>query len=59
VFVRYEVLFQVAWVLGAFAPVWFPISFRLGVVVLAVFYGALATVYVVRVRRRLAGAAPD
>jgi hypothetical protein len=59
VFVRYEVVFQVAWVLGAFAPVWFPISFRLGVVLLAVFYGALAAVYVVRVRRRLAGGTAD
>jgi hypothetical protein len=58
VFVRYEVLFQVAWVLGAFVPVWLPITFRLGVVALALFYGALAAVYIVRVRRRLAGAAP-
>jgi hypothetical protein len=59
VFVRYEALFQVAWVLGAFAPVLLPISFRQGVIVLAVFYGVLAAVYVMRVRRRLAGAAPD
>jgi MFS family permease len=59
VFVRYEVLFQVAWVLGAFVPVWLPISFRLGVVVLAAFYGVLAAIYVVRVRRRLAGGTSD
>src|SRR6185503_20024442 len=58
VFVRYEALFQVAWVLGAFAPVLLPISFRQGVIVLAVFYVVLAGVYVMRVRRRLAGAAP-
>jgi hypothetical protein len=59
VFVRYEVLFQVAWVLGAFVPVWLPIPFRLGVAILALFYGALAAIYVVRVRRRPAGTAPD
>ena len=41
VFVRYEVLFQVAWVLGAFVPVLLPISFRTGVLVLALFYGTL------------------
>jgi len=59
VFVRYEVLFQVAWVLGAFAPVVLPISFRQGVIVLALFYGALATIYIVRARRRLAGSTSD
>ncbi len=58
VFVRYEVLFQVAWVAGAFVPVWLPISFRSGVLLLAVFYGGLAAVYVVR-RRNLGAAAPD
>ncbi len=55
VFVRYEALFQVAWVLGAFVPVLLPISFRQGVIVLALFYTVLALVYVVRVRRRLNG----
>ena len=48
VFVRYEVLFQIAWVIGAFLPVWLPISFRSGVLVLALFYGGLAAAYVVR-----------
>ena len=58
VFVRYEVLFQIAWVIGAFLPVWLPISFRSGVLVLALFYGGLAAAYVVR--RRAAGTtAPD
>jgi hypothetical protein len=58
VFVRYEVLFQVAWVIGAFLPVWLPISFRSGVLLLALFYGGLAAAYVVR--RRAAGTtAPD
>ena len=52
VFVRYEVLFQVAWVLGAFVPVLLPIPFRTGVLVLALFYGTLAAVYVWRLRRR-------
>ncbi|MEP6758892.1 MAG: MFS transporter [Actinomycetota bacterium] len=52
VFVRYEVLFQVAWVLGAFLPVLLPIPFRTGVVLLALFYGTLAAVYVWRLRRR-------
>jgi MFS family permease len=58
VFVRYEVVFQVAWVLGAFAPVLVPISFRTGMVVLALFYGVLAAVYLVRLRRRRQGKAP-
>ena len=45
VFVRYEVLFQLAWVAGAFVPVLLPISFRLGILLLAVFYGGLAFAY--------------
>ena len=57
-FVRYEVLFQVAWVIGAFIPVWLSITFRTGVLLLALFYGALAVVYVVR-RRQLGATAPD
>ena len=52
VFVRYEVLFQGAWVAGAFVPVLLPISFRQGMVVLTLFYGALAGTYVWRVRTR-------
>ena len=41
VFVRYEVLFQLAWVVGAFVPVLLPIAFRHGILVLAAFYGPL------------------
>jgi len=51
VFVRYEVQFQVAWVVGAFIPALLPVSLRLGVVFLAVFYGALAAAYGWRHRR--------
>jgi hypothetical protein len=58
VFVRYEVVFQVSWVLGAFVPVLIPISFRTGVLVLALFYGTLATVYFVRLQRRRGRAVP-
>jgi hypothetical protein len=52
VFVRYEVLFQAAWVAGAFLPVLLPISFRQGMVLLTVFYGTLAAIYVWRARLR-------
>jgi hypothetical protein len=52
VFVRYEVLFQVAWVAGAFLPALLPIDFRTGILILAAFYGALAVVSVVRARGR-------
>jgi len=59
VFVRYEVLFQGAWVAGAFVPVLLPISFRQGMVVLTLFYGALAGTYVWRVRTRRRVLRPD
>jgi hypothetical protein len=52
VFVRYEVLFQAAWVAGAFVPVLLPISFRQGMVLLTLFYGTLVAIYVWRARRR-------
>jgi hypothetical protein len=45
VFVRYEVVYQVAWVGGAFVPALLPISFRLGIALLALFYGVLAGIY--------------
>jgi hypothetical protein len=48
VFVRYEVVFQLAWVLGAFIPAVIPIDFRAGVLILAVFYLALGLWYVLR-----------
>ena len=51
VFVRYEVLFQAAWVAGAFIPVLLPISFRQGMVLLTLFYGTLVGIYVWRGRR--------
>jgi len=58
VFVRYEVVFQVAWVLGAFVPVLLPIPFRTGMLILALFYGALGGVYFVRLRQRRRNAPP-
>jgi hypothetical protein len=51
VFVRYEVLLQVAWVIGAFIPVLIPIGFRQGMALLAVFYGLLAVAHAVLHRR--------
>nr|MBA3690038.1 hypothetical protein [Actinomycetota bacterium] len=51
VFVRYEVLFQLAWVAGAFLPAVLPIEFRTGILILAGFYLVLAAVYYVRQRR--------
>lgn len=59
VFVRYEVLFQAAWVAGAFVPVLLPISFRWGIVLLALFYGGLALAYWWRVERRRRPSPPN
>jgi hypothetical protein len=53
VFVRYEVLFQIAWVGGAFLPALLPIAFRPGVLILAAFYVAVGFAFFVR--PRLAG----
>ena len=52
VFVRYEVLFQLAWVVGAFVPALAADLLPAGIVILAVFYGALAAIYRVAPRRR-------
>jgi hypothetical protein len=52
VFVRYEVMFQLAWAAGAFAPVLASIRFRVGILILAAFYGVLGVGTVVRARRR-------
>jgi hypothetical protein len=52
VFVRYEVAFQLAWVLGAFAPTLLPIGFRPGIGMLAAFYGVLGLLYAWRLGRR-------
>jgi hypothetical protein len=51
VFVRYEVLFQMAWVAGAFLPAVLPIDFRLGILILAAFYLVLGVMSVERRRR--------
>ncbi|MFL5796959.1 MAG: hypothetical protein ACJ77A_03380 [Actinomycetota bacterium] len=45
VFVRYEVLFQLAWVAGAFLPALLSIKFRTGMLLLAGFYLALGAAY--------------
>lgn len=51
VFVRYEVVFQLAWVAGAFLPSMFPIPFRGGILALALFYLGLGIPYLVRLLR--------
>ena len=57
VFVRYEVLFQLGWIGGAALPAILPIPFRLGIVLLAAFFGAIAAVYWWRFHRAATGAA--
>lgn len=52
VFVRYEVVFQLAWVGGAFVPALLPVDFRLGILILGGFYVLTAGAYVVHTRRR-------
>ena len=58
VFVRYEVMFQLAWVAGAFAPVVLSIDFRVGILILAAFYGVLGVGTVLRARARARADAP-
>jgi hypothetical protein len=48
VFVRYDMLFQLAWVAGAFLPATLNFSFRIGVLTLALFYLALGLNYLGR-----------
>jgi hypothetical protein len=48
VFVRYEVAFQLAWVVGAFVPTVIPVGFRLGLLLLAVFYLGLGAGHAAR-----------
>ena len=48
VFVRYEVVFQLSWVGGAFLPAVLRIPFRPGVLILAVFYLGMGLAYLVR-----------
>ncbi|HXJ62503.1 MAG TPA: MFS transporter [Actinomycetota bacterium] len=50
VFVRYEVVFQLAWVFGAFFPAVLAIGFRSGTFILAAFYLALGAAFVVWAR---------
>jgi hypothetical protein len=50
VFVRYEVLFQLAWVAGAFIPAVAPVGFRLGILLMAAFYLGFGLWLVVRQR---------
>jgi len=59
VFVRYEVAFQFAWVVGAFLPAVLPINFRQGVLVLAAFYLLLGLWYVLRPRLQKSRSTPD
>jgi hypothetical protein len=54
VFVRYEAMFQLAWVAGAFAPALLPIGFRTGILLLAAFYAVLGIGTVMRARARAA-----
>jgi hypothetical protein len=48
VFVRYEVVFQLSWVAGAFGPALLPIDFRAGILIIAGFYLALAGAWAFR-----------
>lgn len=48
VFVRYDMAFQLAWVGGAFLPAALPLSFRMGVGLMAGFYLALGLIYLIR-----------
>lgn len=52
VFVRYEVVFQLAWIGGAFFPALLPVDFRLGILILAGLYVATAGAYLFHTGRR-------
>ena len=55
VFARYEVLFQLAWVTGAFLPAMFPIEFRSGILIMSAFYlvfGITALAQLLQARQR-------
>ena len=57
---RYEVVFQLAWVGGAFVPALLPIDFRLGILILAALYVLTAGAYMWHTRRRRGlGMPPD
>ncbi|HYH27469.1 MAG TPA: hypothetical protein VEA19_01690 [Actinomycetota bacterium] len=57
VFVRYEVLFQMSWIAGAFLPAMLPIPFKRGLLILAGVY--LAASFVFLVPPRTARGAPS
>jgi hypothetical protein len=62
VFVRYEVIFQLAWVAGAIVPAMFPLEFREAFLVLAGLYLIAGIGYLapdILARRRAASAAPS
>jgi hypothetical protein len=48
VFVRYEVMFQLAWVAGALGPALVQIDFKPGMLIMAGFYLALAGAWALR-----------
>jgi hypothetical protein len=48
VFVRYEVVFQLSWVAGAFLPAILRVPFRPGLLALALFYLGLGLSYLIR-----------
>jgi hypothetical protein len=61
VFVRYEVVFQLSWVAGAFGPAILEIDFKAGMLIMAGFYLALAGAWAYRFfrgRQQPVGAAP-
>ena len=57
VFVRYEVIFQLAWVAGALLPAMLPLECRGGILILAAFYLVLGLGFLARpyLERRRAG----
>jgi hypothetical protein len=60
VFVRYEIQFQLAWVIGALLPAVLPIEFREGILILGAFYAVVAVSYLLwpGIERRLAAREP-
>jgi hypothetical protein len=58
VFVRYEVVFQLAWVAGAFVPALLPIDFRMGILILAALYVFTAGAYMWHTRWRKGSGSP-
>jgi len=58
VFVRYEVVFQLAWIGGAFVPALLPVEFRLGILILASLYVGTAGAYLIHTGRRNGSVTP-